>query len=137
MSAFLDSTAKQIERRLAELRTEISKLEAARAALDAEAPGSQRRQRRASPTSPASRRRRASSSGTSPGNGSASSSAPRRRSGARATRVLELVHERPGVTISDLAQAMKIYPSYLYRVLPRLAGDGRVRREGRGWHPSS
>jgi CRP-like cAMP-binding protein len=137
VTAFLDSTAKQIERRLAELRTEISKLEAARTALGAEEPGSQRRQRRTSPTSPASRRRGASSSRTPTGTGSAGSSASRRRSGARATRVLELVHERPGVTISDLAQAMKIQPSYLYRVLPRLASDGRVRREGRGWHPAT
>ena len=32
---------------------------------------------------------------------------------------------------------MKIEPNYLYRVLPRLASDGQVKRDGQGWHPSS
>jgi DNA-binding IclR family transcriptional regulator len=45
-----------------------------------------------------------------------------------------LVRQRPGVTIPDLAKAMKIQPNYLYRVLPRLQSEGQVRREGQGWH---
>jgi CRP-like cAMP-binding protein len=135
VTAFLDSTAKQIERRLDELRGEISKLEAARSALGAGYRESHTR--RTSPKSAASRPRGTSSSKTASGTGAVGSSAPRRRSGARATRVLKLVHERPGATISELAQAMKIQPSYLYRVLPRLASDGQVRREGRGWHPAA
>ena len=32
---------------------------------------------------------------------------------------------------------MKIEPNYLYRVLPRLASDGQVNRDGQGWHPAS
>jgi hypothetical protein len=32
---------------------------------------------------------------------------------------------------------MKIEPNYLYRVLPRLASQGRVTRDGQGWHPAS
>jgi DNA-binding transcriptional ArsR family regulator len=32
---------------------------------------------------------------------------------------------------------MRIEPNYLYRVLPRLASDGQVKRDGQGWHPSS
>ena len=32
---------------------------------------------------------------------------------------------------------MKIEPNYLYRVLPRLASDGQVKRDGQGWHPAS
>jgi DNA-binding transcriptional ArsR family regulator len=32
---------------------------------------------------------------------------------------------------------MKIEPNYVYRVLPRLASDGQVKRDGQGWHPSS
>jgi len=32
---------------------------------------------------------------------------------------------------------MKIEPNYLYRVLPRLASDGQVKRDGQGWHPWS
>ena len=31
---------------------------------------------------------------------------------------------------------MKIEPNYLYRVLPRLASDGQVKRDGQGWHPA-
>ena len=30
---------------------------------------------------------------------------------------------------------MKVEPNYLYRVLPRLASDGQVKRDGQGWHP--
>jgi hypothetical protein len=29
---------------------------------------------------------------------------------------------------------MSIEPNYLYRVLPKLATEGQVRREGQGWH---
>jgi DNA-binding transcriptional ArsR family regulator len=32
---------------------------------------------------------------------------------------------------------MKIQPNYLYRVLPRLASAGDVRRDGQGWHPAT
>jgi len=32
---------------------------------------------------------------------------------------------------------MNIQPNYLYRVLPRLASEGEIEREGEGWHPVS
>jgi predicted Rossmann fold nucleotide-binding protein DprA/Smf involved in DNA uptake len=32
---------------------------------------------------------------------------------------------------------MKIQPNYLYRVLPRLASEGQIKRHGQGWHPAS
>jgi hypothetical protein len=32
---------------------------------------------------------------------------------------------------------MKIHPNYLYRVLPKLAGEGQVKRDGKGWHSAS
>jgi DNA-binding IclR family transcriptional regulator len=65
--------------------------------------------------------------------------APRQRRGAntRADQALELVREKPGITIPEIAQAMKIEPNYLYRVLPRLASDGQVKRDGQRWHPAS
>jgi DNA-binding IscR family transcriptional regulator len=50
---------------------------------------------------------------------------------------LELVRGQPGITIPEIAQAMKIQPNYLYRVLPRLASDGEVKRDGQGWYPAS
>ena len=62
---------------------------------------------------------------------------PRRGGNTRANQALELVRERPGITIPEIAKAIKIEPNYLYRVLPRLASDGQVKRDGQGWHPSS
>lgn len=54
----------------------------------------------------------------------------------RATQALELVQAQPGITIPQLADAMKIQPNYLYRVLPRLASQGQVKRDGQGWRPA-
>ena len=62
--------------------------------------------------------------------------AERRGGNTRANQALELVREKPGITIPEIAQAMKIEPNYLYRVLPRLASDGQVKRDGQGWHPA-
>jgi DNA-binding IscR family transcriptional regulator len=44
------------------------------------------------------------------------------------------VRSKPGVTIPDMAKEMGIEPNYLYRVLPKLVGEKKVRREGQGWH---
>jgi DNA-binding IclR family transcriptional regulator len=46
------------------------------------------------------------------------------------------VKQRPGITIPEIAATMGMKQNYLYRVLPGLAQDGLVRKEGRGWHPS-
>jgi DNA-binding IclR family transcriptional regulator len=61
----------------------------------------------------------------------------RRGGNTRAVQALELVRKQPGVTIPELAKAMKIQPNYLYRVLPRLASEGQVKRDGQGWHPAN
>jgi DNA-binding IclR family transcriptional regulator len=52
-------------------------------------------------------------------------------------QALELVRKRPGITIPELAKQMNIQPNYLYRVLPRLASEGQVKRDGQGWHSAS
>jgi hypothetical protein len=122
LASFVDSTVKDIDDRLRELKQEVSRLEAARAALvgtrrgPGRPPGSGRRTtaRRASGRT----RRRG------------------RRSGTRAAQALELVRGKPGITIPEIASAMGIEPNYLYRVLPKLAGDGQVKRQGQGWHPA-
>ena len=57
--------------------------------------------------------------------------------GSHANQALELVRKQPGVTIPELTAAMKIQPNYVYRVLPKLAADGWVKREGKGWRPGS
>jgi DNA-binding IscR family transcriptional regulator len=46
------------------------------------------------------------------------------------------VSENPGITISELAKKMNIKPNYLYRVLPELQKDGKVRKRGKEWHPA-
>ena len=55
----------------------------------------------------------------------------------RASQALALVREQPGISIPELAKAMKIEPNYLYRVLPRLASEGQVKRDGQGWRLAS
>jgi DNA-binding IscR family transcriptional regulator len=125
---FVQTAVKEIDEQLRVLRDEASRLEAARAALT----GGRRRVGRPArngtarmPARPANRR-----------NGRAA--APRqRRGGNRASQALELVREKPGITIPEIALAMKIQPNYLYRVLPRLASGGQVKRDGQGWHPAS
>jgi hypothetical protein len=54
--------------------------------------------------------------------------------GTRAAQALQLVKERPGITIPEMAEAMGIQQNYLYRVLPSLAEEGKVVKSGRGWH---
>ena len=46
------------------------------------------------------------------------------------------MREKPGITIPQIAEALKIEPNYLYRVMPKLVDDGQVTRQGQGWHPA-
>jgi DNA-binding IscR family transcriptional regulator len=46
-----------------------------------------------------------------------------------------LVREQPGITISELAQRMKIKPNYLYRIVPGMAKDCKLDKRGSGYHP--
>lgn len=139
MPEFVDNTVKDIDEQLRQLRDEVSRLEAARSALTGGRRGPGR------PRGSASRTTRARSIGTRATRGRTgrrTSTAPRRRStrragGTRAAQTLELVGQRPGITIPELAKAMKIQPNYLYRVLPRLASEGQIKRDGQGWHPAS
>jgi hypothetical protein len=55
-------------------------------------------------------------------------------SGTRATQALSFVQGQPGITTAELAAKMRIATNYLYRVLPGLEKDGKIRKEGRGWH---
>ena len=95
MTDFLDEKRREIDARLKELRPlvdEYNRLEKASAALAGVGNGGQRATR-----------------------------APRRRgrgrprgSGARAKQALELVRARPGIRISEMADAMGIHANYLY-----------------------
>jgi hypothetical protein len=147
MAGFVESTVNDIDNRLAELRAEVTKLEAARSALlgsgggssaSSSTAGTRRGGRRAAArtaasATPAPRATRART-GARRGPGR-----PRGRRGGntRANQALELVAGQPGITIPEIATKMGIEPNYLYRVMPKLVGEGRVRREGQGWHPAS
>jgi hypothetical protein len=118
---FLEEKRKEIDGRLRELRPmyeEYQRLEQAASALAGVGDGPARRR-------PSSGRRRGGGRRGRP-----------RGSGTRALQALELVRARPGVTIPQLAEAMGINANYLYRVMPTLESEGKVRRQDRGWHPA-
>jgi hypothetical protein len=132
MAGFVDTAVKEIDQRLRELKDEISKLEAARSALTSD--GNQRSRPARTP-----RGSRSASQGTRTATPRRRPGRPRgRRSGnTRASQALELVRSQPGITIPDLAAAMKIQPNYLYRVMPALEKDGTIKRQGQGWFPAN
>lgn len=120
MADFLEAKVREIEERLQELRPlveEFHRLEAASAALSEVPTGGRAR--------PAT-------------NGNSRRGRPRgsRGDNTRATQTVELVRAQPGITIPELARHMGIKPNYLYRILPQLADEGKVRREDKGWHPA-
>jgi predicted Rossmann fold nucleotide-binding protein DprA/Smf involved in DNA uptake len=57
-------------------------------------------------------------------------------SGVRAQEALRHVSKQPGITIAALAKKMRIKPNYLYRVLPQLEKDGKIKKDGKGYHPA-
>jgi hypothetical protein len=59
----------------------------------------------------------------------------RKGSGTRAAEALSFVQGQPGISIPELAAKMGIKQNYLYRVLPGLEQEGKVEKQGRGWHP--
>jgi CRP-like cAMP-binding protein len=130
LAGFVDTTVKEIDDRLRELKEEVARLEAARSALTGGRRGPGRP--RATRTRTQSTRRATTPARRRPGRPRG-----RSRSGTRANQALELVRSTPGITIPQIAEKMGIEPNYLYRVMPRLATDGQVRREGQGWHPAS
>jgi hypothetical protein len=129
---FLDVKHDEIKARIEALRPladEFTRLEAAAVALDAVPPpnGTAPAPPMSEPVKPARRtgekRKPAARRGRPKG------------SGTRGTEALAIVKESPGVTIPEIAERMAIKQNYLYRVLPRLAEDGLVVKDGRGWRP--
>ncbi len=129
MADFVDSTVKEIEARLSQLRQEVQRLEGALTALAGGRRGPGR------PPGRTSTRRARSTSTRRRTTGRRRPGAPRGRRGGntRANQALALVQSKPGITIPDMAKEMGIEPNYLYRVLPKLVEEKKVRRDGQGW----
>lgn len=161
MTDFLDEKRREINDRLAELKPlidEYNRLEAAASALSGVAGGAPRAAAAASASASATRRgpgrprgsrtrtttrRRSSSAASSSAKTTTASTTPRKRagrrkgSGTRAAQALQFVTGQPGITIPELAAKMGIKQNYLYRVLPGLEQEGKIAKQGRGWHPKS
>lgn len=116
----VEEAAGLIRERLRELDGERAQLERALASLTSGREGRRGpgRPRRSASTNSTPRRRR------------------RRKGGTRADQAVKLIAETPGISASDIATKMKIKPNYLYRVLAELEKEGRVRKDGRAYHPA-
>jgi hypothetical protein len=132
---FLDEKRNEIGARLKELRPlveEYQRLEAAATALDGISAT-------ATSTAPRSSARRTPAAATPQTRKRSAARGRRGRpkgSGTRGGEALALVKASPGITIPELAEKMAIKQNYLYRVLPGLANDGLVVKDGRGWKPT-
>ena len=58
------------------------------------------------------------------------------RGGNRGQQALELIAAKPGLTAAELADSMGMKRNYLYRVLPALEKDGKIAKQGSGYHPA-
>jgi Winged helix-turn-helix DNA-binding len=120
LSKTLDQARDVIESRLRELDDERARLERALAELTGGRVGRRRPGRPRGSTTRATRSR-----GRRRG----------RRRGTRADQAERLVKNNPGISAGEIAKRMGIAPNYVYRVMSQLEKDGRVRKDGRSYHP--
>jgi CRP-like cAMP-binding protein len=121
--SLVDDVRRQIESRLKELKPlvdEFHELEQMVSKLKPDSTTTARRTTRRRARSTNGRRRRGRPRG----------------SGTRSAQALALVQSKPGITIPEMGKEMGITPNYLYRVLPELAKDGKVKKQGKGWVPA-
>ena len=149
MNDFLDEKRREITDRLKELKPlvdEFKRLEAAASALagvggSSAASAAATAPRRRGPGRPRGSRSTTASAATKvarkPGRPAKRRAGRRKGSGTRAAEALAFVQGQPGITIPELAAKMGIKQNYLYRVLPGLEQEGKVKKTGRGWHPKS
>jgi predicted Rossmann fold nucleotide-binding protein DprA/Smf involved in DNA uptake len=119
----VDAAAKLLRDRLSELDSERAKLERALASLTdgregKRGPGRPRGSAAMKQSSNGRKRRRS------------------RKGGTRAEHAVKVISENPGITASEVAEQLRIKPNYMYRVLNELQADGRVKKEGRAYHPA-
>lgn len=114
----LDKARTLLEKRRAELQDELKQVDRALVGL-----GGRR--------GPGRPRGTASSS-----SGSGTVKRRRRKGGTRAEQAVKIVKANPGIGVSDIAKKMKLNaPNYLYRVLPDLESEGKIRRSGTKYYP--
>lgn len=118
-SSTVDRAVSLLKERREELRSELNQIEQALSDLGGSRRGPGRPRGIKSGGSAASGKRRR-----------------RRRGGTRAEHALKHVNEHPGATASEIATAMGIKPNYVYRVMAELEKDGRVSKQGKGYHPA-
>jgi transposase-like protein len=122
----LDEARELVQKRLADLDEERTRLERALAELGGKAA-------KRSPGRPRGSKK------TSTASSGSATAAPRkrrkRRGGTRADQAVSLIESQPGISASDVAKTMKIKPNYLYRVLGDLEKEGRVKKDGRQYYP--
>ena len=122
-SKTVDEAASLIRARISELDSERGQLKRALASLTGGREG------RRGPGRP----RKSRAAGSKGGSGTRRR---RRRGGTRADQAVKLITDNPGISASQVAERMKIKPNYLYRVLGGLEKEGRVRKDGRTYHPA-
>ena len=59
----------------------------------------------------------------------------RRRGGTRAEQALKYLTENPGMTAAEISDKLGIKPNYVYRVMAELETDGKVKKQGKTYHP--
>lgn len=126
----VSEAADLLRARISELDSERAKLERALASL------TEGREGKRGPGRPrgggGSSRSRSRSSSTS-GSGK---KRRRRRGGTRAEQAVKLITKKPGMGASEIARELGIKPNYMYRVLTELQSEGKVKKEGRAYHPA-
>ncbi|HEY2333532.1 MAG TPA: winged helix-turn-helix domain-containing protein [Solirubrobacterales bacterium] len=131
-SNVLDEALDLVKKRLAELDEERKRLERALAEL-----GGNITRRPGRP--PGSGKKRGPGRPRKTATASTKAAAPRRRrrrGGTRADQAVSLVEQNPGISASEIAKQLKIKPNYLYRVLGEMEKEGRVKKQGREYHPA-
>jgi ribosomal protein S25 len=151
---FLDEKRREITDRLKELKPlvdEYNRLESAASALAGvrgsssggstataprrRGPGRPRGSRTKAKAAATTTTKRATVTRKKPGRPAKRRAGRRKGSGTRAAEALGFVKGQPGITIPELAAKMGIKQNYLYRVLPGLEKEGKVKKDGRGWKP--
>jgi sugar-specific transcriptional regulator TrmB len=112
----VDKARALLEQRRDELRSELDKIESALSRLGGGCSA------RRGPGRPRGSRSPARTGGR------------RRRGGTRGDQALKFVASKPGATAGEVASALGIKPNYVYRVMAGLEKDGKVRKDGKGYH---